>query len=395
MVLKNGNSKRMLTPQGTTCAKGGTCNADCFSVRIRDSIGGAAAPHLVSIGQPSQQSPHKAPILAAISRIARAYLSDPQPWVVGYSGGKDSTAVVKLVFQSLLRLRHARKPVTVIYCDTGVEIPLASALARRALGDLELEARNFGLPISVRVLSPPMSERFFVKVLGRGYPPPTDKFRWCTDRLRIDPVTRFLESMDMRSATVILGVRESESATRSLTLSENRTHDRFWKVQRGERRRLFMPILDHSILDVWHVNLMLDLPRSLRAGEVATLYANASGECPTVRDVKGAPCGKARFGCWTCTVAKHGTTLRNLVSNGHGNLEPLLEFRLWLERHRDNPRFRRTRRRNGAPGPGPMTLPWRRMALKKLLETQERSGLQLIGDEELAAIQEEWRAHDA
>jgi DNA sulfur modification protein DndC len=339
--------------------------------------------------------PNKRQVLSTVSRITTAYLRGPEPWVIGYSGGKDSTAVVKLVFQSLLRLRHARKPVTVIYCDTGVEIPMASALARRALGDLEEEAATLGLPISVRVLFPPMSERFFVKVLGRGYPPPTDKFRWCTDRLRIDPVTRFLESEDMQSATVILGVREAESATRSLTLSENDTQDRFWKVQRGEQRRLFMPILDYSILDVWHVNLKLDLPRSLRAQEVAALYANASGECPTVRDVQGAPCGKARFGCWTCTVAKHGTTLRNLVSSGHANLEPLLEFRLWLERHRDNPRFRRTRRRNGAAGPGPMTLPWRKMALKKLLDTQERSGLQLIGDEELAAIHEEWRAHDA
>jgi DNA sulfur modification protein DndC len=349
-----------------------------------------------SILQCLYRLPNKSQVLSAISRITTAYLNDKEPWVVGYSGGKDSTAVVKLVFQSLLRLRHARRPVTVIYCDTGVEIPLASALARRALSDLEIESAACAVPISVRILSPPLSERFFVKVLGRGYPPPTDKFRWCTDRLRIDPVARFLDSVDAQSATVILGVRESESATRSLTLSENQTEDRFWRVQRGDsKRRLFMPILDYSVLDVWHVNLMVDLPRALCAEEVADLYASASGECPTIRDVKGAPCGKARFGCWTCTVAKNGTTLRNLVANGHTNLEPLLEFRLWLERHRNDPRFRRTRRRNGAPGPGPMTLPWRRLALKKLLETQERSGLQLISDEELTAIKKEWSAHDA
>ena len=65
---------------------------------------------------------------------------------VWYSGGKDSTAVVKLIFQSLLRLKHPRKPVTVIYCDTGVEIPLASALARRALSDLEIEAASLCCP---------------------------------------------------------------------------------------------------------------------------------------------------------------------------------------------------------------------------------------------------------
>ena len=271
--------------------------------------------------------PNRGQVIQAISRITTAYLDDDRPWVVGYSGGKDSTAVVKLIFQSLLRLRYARKTVTVIYCDTGVEIPLASGLARQALSELEAEAASLAVPISVRILSPLINERFWVKVIGRGYPPPTDKFRWCTDRLRIDPVTRFLNSEDARSATVILGVRESESATRSLTLRENQTRDRFWRIQRGERqRRLFMPILDFSVLDVWQTNLLLDLPHALRAEEVANLYANASGECPTVRDVKGAPCGKARFGCWSCTVAKNGTTLRNLVASGHTNLEPLLNF---------------------------------------------------------------------
>jgi DNA sulfur modification protein DndC len=332
----------------------------------------------------------------AISRITNAYLTDPEPWVVGYSGGKDSTALVKLIFQSMVRLRNARKPVTVIYCDTGVEIPLASSLARQALSDLEVEAKELGVPISVRVLTPSVKERFWVKVVGRGYPPPTDKFRWCTDRLRINPVTRFLDSVDARSATVVLGVRESESATRSLTLRENQTLDKFWRIQRGHsKRRLFMPILDYSVADVWHANLMLDLPRALRSEEVAELYANASGECPTVREVKTAPCGKARFGCWTCTVAKNGTTLRNLVASGHSSLGPLLDFRLWMGAHRNDVCFRRTRRRNGAAGLGPMTLPWRRLALKKLLEAQERSGFPLVSQEELDAIAEEWNAHDA
>ena len=203
---------------------------------------------------------------------------------------KDSTAVVKLVFQSLLRVEILHKPVTVIYCDTGVEVPTASALARRALRDLAAEARHFDLPISVRILSPPIKERFFVKVIGRGYPPPTDKFRWCTDRLRIDPVSKFLESEHVRSATVVLGVRESESSSRNLTLSENGTQDRFWKTQRGVGGRcLFMPILDYSIRDVWLANLLVDRPKAMHAEEVAKLYSNASGECAHNTRGKGCP----------------------------------------------------------------------------------------------------------
>jgi len=335
--------------------------------------------------------PNSFQLLDTISRIVEAYNRDSEPWIVGYSGGKDSTAVVKLVFQSLVRVENPHKPVTVIYCDTGVEIPMASALAREALNGLETEAREFDLPISVRILSPPITERFFVKVIGRGYPPPTDKFRWCTDRLRINPISRFLKSEQLRSATVVLGVRESESATRRLTLHENETHDRFWKKQRGAgNRRLFMPILDYSIRDVWLANLLVDRPRTLRAKEVADLYASASGECPAVRDLKGAPCGRARFGCWTCTVAKDGVTLRNLIASGNHRLEPLLRFRLWMEKERNNPRYRWRNRRNGRPGPGPMTLAWRRMALRRLLRAQEGSGLNLIDSDELSAIRKEW-----
>jgi len=340
--------------------------------------------------------PNAGQLAETIPRIIAAYKNDSEPWIVGYSGGKDSTAVVKLVFQSLLRIRDRRKPVTVVYCDTGVEIPMASALARKALNGLVREARAFDLPIHARVLSPPVEERFFVKVIGRGYPPPTDKFRWCTDRLRIDPVSRFLESEQLKSATVVLGVRESESSTRQLTLTENRTRDRFWKKQRGAcNRRLFMPILDYSIGDVWLVNLLVDRPRTLRAKEVANLYAGASAECPTVRDVKGAPCGKARFGCWTCTVAKNGTTLRNLIAHGEHRLEPLLQFRLWMESERNNPANRWPRRRNGRCGLGPMTLEWRRVALKELLKAQEQSGLSLVAEEEISAIHREWAADDA
>src|SRR5439155_26779777 len=115
-----------------------------------------------------------------------------------------------------------------------------------------------------------------------------------------------------------------------------------------------------------------------------------SGEFPTIREPNAAPCGKARFGCWTCTVAKGGRTLKNLVSEGQIELKPLLEFRLWLDKYRYDPRYRWKRRRNGRQGLGPMTMQWRRMALEKLLSSQERSGFELISAEEIEAIRREW-----
>ena len=161
--------------------------------------------------------------LETMAHIAAAFRRDNDPWILAYSGGKDSTAVLKLVFQALLRLDTIHKPLCVIYCDTGVEIPAASALARGVLRDLEAEVQLIGLPITMHVLSPRLKDRFFVKIIGRGYPPPTDKFRWCTDRLRIEPVARFLAQEHVSTATIVLGLREAESATRSLTLKENQT----------------------------------------------------------------------------------------------------------------------------------------------------------------------------
>jgi hypothetical protein len=42
-----------------------------------------------------------------------------------------------------------------------------------------------------------------------------------------------------------------------------------------------------------------------------------------------------------------------------------------------------------------MTLPWRRLALRKLLTAQEKSGLELVSADEIVAINIEWTRHDA
>ena len=330
-------------------------------------------------------------INCAIQRMSNAYATDPNPWVVAYSGGKDSTAVLTLLFIALSGTRRLHKPVTVVYCNTGVEIPYASVLALEALEGFRTECKRHSLPLETVVVRPPLKERFFVKLLGRGYPPPTDKFRWCTDRLAINPVSAFLKNEGHRRSTLLLGVRERESATRSLTLKENNGGRQFWSKQRGRAARdLFMPILDFTIEDVWAANLGIKHPKSLRTQKLADLYAHAS-ESPSLRGSNGAPSGRARFGCWTCTVAKHGVTLRNLIASGRTELAPLLDFRLWIEAERKKPRNRWRRRRNGAPGPGPMTKQWRKTALDKLLAAQRESAHALIAPEEIKEIERIWR----
>ena len=329
-------------------------------------------------------------ISKAILRISKEYKLDNNPWVVSYSGGKDSTAILRLIFHGLLNVKFYHKNVNIIYIDTGVEIPCASKLSEKVLYDFKTECKYHKLPISITVIKPKLSERFFVKVIGRGYPPPTDKFRWCTDRLLIRPLNQFLKKVNLEDATIVLGVRVNESATRNLTLKESNYGEHFFRKQKGySSRKLFMPILDFDIEDVWATNLLIEEPKSLRGNEIAELYANAS-EYPEMRNDHGAPYGKARFGCWPCTVAKHGITLRNLINSGKEDLIPLLDFRLWLESERNNPNNRWKRRRNGQAGLGPMTLSWRRKALDKLKLAQERSGFVLIKNDEIDEIIKTW-----
>jgi DNA sulfur modification protein DndC len=329
----------------------------------------------------------------AIRLIEREYVKSDAPWIVGYSGGKDSSALLKLLFLALLNVKDRRRPIRVIYCDTGVEIPIVRSLVRTTLRGLAKEARVHSLPISTRMLSPTLDNRFFVKVIGRGYPPPSNKFRWCTDRLRIAPVQRELKRQDLSQGVVLLGLRRGESPERDRTLNKYRSQRAyFFRQSESNRTTIFSPILEFSVLDVWTLLRVDTLPKSIAGYKLEMLYQYSSGECPVIRDPKGPPCGKGRFGCWTCTVVRQDHAVENLVRYGYPQLLPLLDFRNWLARIRDRKDYRCHRRRNGAPGLGPFTLHARRVILNRLLKAQARSALDLIDQSELQKIYALWQS---
>jgi DNA sulfur modification protein DndC len=312
-------------------------------------------------------------------------------WCVGFSGGKDSSALLKLVFLAVERSRARHVPIHVIYCDTGVEIPIVSNLVSATLRDIRREALGANLPIDIHVAEPPTPERFFVKVIGRGYPPPTNKFRWCTDRLRISPVQRVIHNFGSQGSIVLLGIRRGESEQRDRTIAKwktKRTH--FLRQQNGTGTRIFAPILDYGAKDVWLILRSLPRPYSINGNKLALLYREAGGECPIIRDPRGTPCGTGRFGCWTCTVVRQDRAVTNLVSEGHDRLRPLLGFRNWLSLIRDNPAYRCRFRRNGENGPGPFRLDARHRILECLFMAQKASGFELIRGAEVELIQELW-----
>ena len=112
--------------------------------------------------------------------------SDDSPWVVGYSGGKDSTVVVQLVFEALKELppEKLHKKIYVISSDTLVETPLIIQSINQTLRKVQEKALELGLPIETHKVKPVVEQSFWYNIIGKGYPSPNQQFRWCTDRLK-------------------------------------------------------------------------------------------------------------------------------------------------------------------------------------------------------------------
>ena len=144
-----------------------------------------------------------------------------RPWIIGFSGGKDSTLVLHLVIEALLELPWSERtrPVHVVANDTLVESPIVQDFVDRTLEYLRTGLEDLHLPCTVNRTTPQVTQTYWVNVIGRGYPSPTRLFRWCTDRMKIRPTTDFIRSKVVENGEVILllGVRRSESAARAAT----------------------------------------------------------------------------------------------------------------------------------------------------------------------------------
>ena len=111
----------------------------------------------------------------------------------------------------------------------------------------------------------------------------------------------------------------------------------------------------------------------------------------SIIETKGTPCGKGRFGCWTCTVVRKDKSVESMINNGHENLTELFYFRNWLISFRNDLEFRCKFRRNGTASLGPITLEGRKIILDRLLIAEDKSNLKLIENAELARIYELWK----
>ena len=351
--------------------------------------------------------------LAAVRETLRAEFTrgHADPWIVAYSGGKDSTLLLHLVWEAAAAVPAGapRRPVYVVSNDTLVESPLVIRHLRQSLAVIREAARRDGLPITVKVTEPCIDQTFWVNVIGRGYIPPTRNFRWCTDRMKIAPTNDLIRKLVLthRRAVLLVGTRRSESQTRGramarrgVTAAAMNPHDTIPDC------RMFAPLADLDDDDVWKILMQRRPPWGGAHRDLVTLYRNAGGgECPLVLSKEDAPsCGTTspRFGCWTCTVVRKDRSMRGLIDAGHDDedmLEALAEFREWLIVLREDNRNRLPVRRDGRTKLredgtrvfGPFRLEVRQKILDRLRALEGQIGEMLIDPDEIEMIDDIWR----
>jgi len=368
------------------------------------------------IGLPNEQSVFDHRTIQDIHKEIRdVYKRYPQPWVIGYSGGKDSTTVLQLVWNAIKELpsEERQKPIFVIASDTRVETPVIVDYIDNTLHRVNETAKAQGMPFSAEKVVPTVNDSFWVNLIGRGYPAPTTRFRWCTERMKINPANRFIEEKVAQYGEVImvLGIRKTESSTRMQLMSTYQVRNHLLRRHSSLRGAyVYAPIADFSTDDVWTYLLQVPSPWGNNNRDLAALYRNASaGECPLVIDTTTPSCGNSRFGCWVCTVARRDTSMEALIDNGEDWMEPLLEFREWLVTTTEPERKREFRdikgrdgrvvfKKDGTLAARTYTLESSKLMLEKVLHAQKavrRDGpdpaMELISAEELCEIRRLWR----
>ncbi|MEM3433433.1 MAG: phosphoadenosine phosphosulfate reductase family protein [Candidatus Methanomethyliaceae archaeon] len=302
-------------------------------------------------------------------------------WIVNYSGGKDSTTTLIVALETALSCPGQVQRIDIVYCDTQVEIPPIQQYALNFLNHLRHFDRTASLPLCCHIVYPSTENSFWVCLLGKGYPPPHQRFRWCTRRLKIEPVERALKGfLKPDTSVIVTGVRFGESRSRDARLYHacNRGGEcgqGLWFEYSARLRAGYLaPIVSWGECDVW---------------DFLNLYAPRLGY-PTQHLEETVYNGRGtRFGCWMCTVVRQDKAMeRIMASQQWSHLRPLYEFRQRVKEITSHPHSR-VKRTDGKPGR--LRLSTRQQLLEELLALQTRTRTPLITTEEIAAIRQLWQ----
>jgi len=313
-------------------------------------------------------------------------------WVVAYSGGKDSSATLAVVWHLIATGRVARpKSLTALYADTRMELPPLQNCAMQMLETLR------GKGVDARVVLPPIDDRFMVYMLGRGVPPPSNTFRWCTSQLKIEPMQAALKGLRElmgKKLLMLTGVRLGESAARdariALSCGKNGAEcgqGWFQEATPAAIADTLAPLLHWRVCHVWDWLTVFAPGDGFPTALVAESYGGDEAKEASVRT-----------GCVGCNLASRDVALETILENPKwARLRPLLELRpLYADLKKQTMRLRKDGTETTKDGAlvanpcrmGPLTFEARRWGLARILDIQARAGVDLINDEEQARIVE-------
>lgn len=349
--------------------------------------------------------------IAIKKEMELVYLHDQRPWMVGYSGGKDSTLLCQLVFEMLESLPEENrwKPVYIVTSDTMVENPIVKTYMHKMSKAINEASTAKNLNVQAHIIYPEIRQTFWSLMIGLGYPTPEPPgFRWCTERLKINPSNAFTYDTIKKDGEIVilLGVRKAESAARSRSISSREIEGKLLTPHpQIAKAYVYSPLSEVRNENVWEYLLRGDGKSAWNTDNhyLYNLYQgeNLSEEDSVVGQVNKdnmKVTGNSRFGCWICTMVKEDKSLKNFIDHGASELIPLRDFRNWLVELRATPEARDYRRRNGSVyltssgeyGRGPFTMETRKEILKRLLQLEVETGFELITLEELKMIDKLW-----
>lgn len=344
-----------------------------------------------------------------IEEMGIVYQHDKRPWLIGYSGGKDSTLLCCLALEMVSRLPASKrnKRIYIVSSDTMVENPIVGNYMHRMSSMINDMCGH--LNVQADIIYPKIEDTFWSKVIGLGYPTPEPPgFRWCTERLKIHPMNDYTYNTIKNNGEVVLllGVRKAESVYRANNIRSREIEGKLLVPHSDiENAYVYNPLTEIPNEEVWKFLLHGDAKTpwgsdnkylfSLYQGENLGEEQSVIGE---INKDKIPVTGNSRFGCWICTMVKEDKSLKTFIDRGETWLIPLREYRNWLVELRSTPSARDTKRRNGTMyrkadgelGLGPFTLETRKEMLRRLLQLEKETGLFLITIEELKQIDKMW-----
>ena len=356
-----------------------------------------------------QEETHKKKMLQrkvarSINDIKEQYLEDDTPWIIGFSGGKDSTALLQMVFEALAQLPPSKltKEVHVLSNDTLVENPKVVQFIDSQLEKIQIAGKTYLFGhnpdlFHVHKTTPKLEDTFWLNIIGKGYPSPNRWFRWCTERMKINPTSNYILSTVSQHgrAIILLGTRKDESTNRSASMKRYELGKTRLRKHSLPNAYVFAPISEIDNEEVWEYLTSVQNPWGADNMELVALYYKAydltDADCPLVIDATTPSCGSSRFGCWVCTVVDKDKSMAGMIASGESWMQPLMDFRDWLYDARNDEDKRMKRKRTGQPGLGPFTPAVRKEILERLLEVENQVGYDFITLPELSAIQLQWQ----